>query len=294
MEPTAAVSPPDHGVERHVPDEPHGDDRGQHSRRHHQVAAPLGRVQGREDGANLQADENEREDVQREHHRVPDRVGLETVAGRHARRRRPGRKRRVAHHRQHARQPDVLGENPHAERADELQDDRRRHVLHPVHEFQGDPAECRADDDAADDRQQEHRGHGGDREAVGQGRAHGQPVDEKRARVVQQALAFEDGQEAMRRAQRTQHRRGGDRVRGRHDRPENDCGGPRQTRNEGAGHDRHGDRRERHGEHHQPGHRQPVVLEIPERSVEGRVEQHWRHEERQRQLRRDGERPGAR
>ena len=52
----------------------------------------------------------------------------------------------------------MFGEDPHAERADELKNDGGRHVLHTIHHLQREPPERRADDHAAGDREQERRG----------------------------------------------------------------------------------------------------------------------------------------
>ena len=106
----------------------------------------------------------------------------------------------------------MFGEHPHAERGDELKNDGGRHVLHTIHHPQGEPPERRTDDHAAGHREQEGRGHCGDGEAIRRDGADGEAVDQERARVVQQALAFEDRQDAMRRPQRAEHGRRGDGV----------------------------------------------------------------------------------
>ena len=88
----------------------------------------------------------------------------------------------------------------------------RRDVLHAIHQLQGEPPERRTDDDAAGDREQKRRGNGADGEAVCRHGADGQAVDQERARVIQQALAFEDGQDAMRRSQLAEHGGCGDGI----------------------------------------------------------------------------------
>ena len=97
------------------------------------ISPPIRCFQALEDRANLQADEDEREDVQREHDRLPH--GIRRYAGPcgDSLRRRPRDRDGVAHHRQHAGEPELLGEDPHAERADELENDGGRHVLHTIH-----------------------------------------------------------------------------------------------------------------------------------------------------------------
>ena len=61
-----------------------------------------------------------------------------------------------------------------------------------------------------------------------------------------------------------------------------------------AGDDGDGDGREADREDDQAGDRRPVVPEVPRRRVVGRVEQHRRDEERQRELGQHGERRRAR
>ena len=61
-----------------------------------------------------------------------------------------------------------------------------------------------------------------------------------------------------------------------------------------AGDDGDRDGREADREHDQAGERRPVVLEISRRGVVGRIEEHGREEERQRELGRHGERRRAR
>ncbi len=71
MKPEPAVSPPDERVERHVPGEAHDDHRQQDGTSDGEVPPSLGWFQALENRPNLQADEDEREDVQREHDRLP-------------------------------------------------------------------------------------------------------------------------------------------------------------------------------------------------------------------------------
>ena len=106
----------------------------------------------------------------------------------------------------------MLGEQPHAEGRDELKNDGGRDVLHTIHQLQGEPPERRTGHDAAGDREQKRRGDGADGEAVRGDGADGQAVDQECARVVQQALAFEDRQDAMRRPQLAEHGGCGDGV----------------------------------------------------------------------------------
>ena len=112
-----------------------------------------------------------------------------------------GDRDRVGHHRQDAGKPDLLGEDPDAECGDELEDDRRRHVLDTIeHRNASHPSagptmilpatpSRNAGRDVSDGKLV--RGDGSDRE----------PIDQQRGRIVEQALAFENRQDAMRRLQ---------------------------------------------------------------------------------------------
>ena len=115
----------------------------------------------------------------------------------------------VAHHREHTRQADPVRQDPDPERGDELKNDRRRHVLHTVDHPQREPPERRTDDDAAGHREQERRRNRADGKAMGSNGADREAINQQRAGVVQQALALEDRQDAMRWTQLAQHGGGG-------------------------------------------------------------------------------------
>ena len=184
----------------------------------------------------------------------------------------------------------MFGENPDAERADELKDDRRRHVLHTIHHPQRDPPERRADYDAAGDREQERRGNCREGEAVRGCGSDGQAVDQKRTGVVQQAFAFEDREYAMRRSQLPEHGGRGDGV-GRSDYgAERNRRGPWHPGYECVGDEGDSGGRESNREDDQAGHGRPVIPEVPERCVVRRVEQDRCDEKRQRELGRKRER----
>ena len=156
-----------------------------------------------------------------------------------------------------------------------------------------EPPERRTDDHAADHREQEGWRNRADGKAVGRDGSHGEAIDQQRAGVVQQALAFEDGQDAMRRSQLTQHGRCRRGVGRRDDGAERNRRGPRHGGHQRARHHGDGDGGEAHGDHDQTGDRRPVVPEVSRRCVVRRVEQDGRHEERQGELGRDGERRRA-
>ena len=120
---------------------------------------------------------------------------------------------------------------------DELKNDGGRHVLHAIHQLQGEPPERRADDHAAGHREEEGRRNAADGEAVGRDGADGEAVDQQRARVVQQAFAFEDRQEAMGRPQLAEHGRCGDGVGRSDDGAERNRRRPRHRRDERVGDD---------------------------------------------------------
>ena len=111
-----------------------------------------------------------------------------------------------------------------------------------------------------------------------------EPVDQERAGVVEEALALEDDEQPVRRAELPEHRGRGRRVGRRDDGAERDGGGPRQLGHQPPG--RHRDRRhgERHGDERQARDRTPILPQVPGRGVERRVEQHRRHEQCEREL----------
>ena len=133
-----------------------------------------------------------------EDHGLPDREDRHPHARRHREPPRAGDGHREGHQRQDARQADRLGRDPNAEGDGELHDRRRSArraavVSERHHEPSATPATRLPKADEQEDRRDVatpsgpgHRGH--DR----------QPVDEQRAGVVQQALAFEDLQQLVR------------------------------------------------------------------------------------------------
>ena len=169
-----------------------------------------------------------------------------------------------------------------------------RHVLHACQHLEHQPAKCRPHDDAAGDGEQERRGDGSQGERLRRRGSHGEAIDEERARVVQQALAFEDGEDAVRRPQLAKHRGRGRSVWRRHHRAEDDGRRPRHLWQQAADDDGHGSRRQAHRAHDQARDRRPVVAQVSQRRVECRIEEHRRDEDRQRQFRRHRERRHAR
>ena len=115
-------------------------------------------------------------------------------------------------------------------------------------------------------------------------RADGDAIDQQRAGVVEQALAFEDLQHAIGQLDLAQDRDRGGRIRRRDDGAERDRGGPRHVRQQPVRHKRDRSRGQADGDDDQGRDRHPVVAEIAQGGVEGGVEQHRRDEQRQRQI----------
>ena len=132
------------------------------------------------------------------------------------------------------------------------------------------------------------------RSPTGRHRADGEAVDQQRARVVQQALAFQDAQQALRRTQRAQHRGRGHRVGRGDDGTQRDGCSPGQARHEDVGDDGHRSRREAHRDDHQADERHPVVAKIPQRRVIAGIDQDGRHEKGQHQIGRKAQRSAHR
>jgi hypothetical protein len=192
--------------------------------------------------------------------------------------------------RQHAGEADRLGENPHRERGDELKNDGGGHVLDAGQQPQRDPAERRTGDDTADHREEKCGRDGGGGEAAGRDGTDGEPVNEQRARVIQQALAFEDRKDAVRRTQVSKDGGCGDGIRRCDDRTEDDRRRPWHFRDEGPRHNRDGNCCQPNRDNHQACHRRPVVSEIAERGVKSGIEQHGGDEEGEREFGRQRER----
>ena len=177
------------------------DDHGhEHRAGDEEVSASKSRLDAVEDGTNLQTDEDEGEDVQHEHRRLPHRVRRDSDSRRCSLRRAPRHCHGVTHHRQDGRQASSIGEDPHAEGARELEDDRGRHVLYVTDQAQEQPAECWPHDHTAGDGEHERWRDSLNGEAVRRYCAYRESIEQQCACVVQQALALEDCQNALRRS----------------------------------------------------------------------------------------------
>ncbi len=184
----------------------------------------------------------------------------------------------------------MFGEYPDAKRGDELQNNGGRHVPNTIHHLQGDPPERRACHHAAGDREQKGRRNCTGRKTVCGNGSDSEAVDQECGRVVQQAFAFEDRQDAMRRSQWAKHGRCGDGVGWRDNGAERNRRSPWQRRDQCANDNSNGDGRESNRDNDQARDRRPVVPEVPERRVIRRIEQYGGDEERQRELGRERDR----
>ena len=204
--------------------------------------------------------------------------------------RRPRHGNRVAHHGEHTGQTDPVGQYPDPEGADELKNDRGRHVTHTVGQPQHEPPERRADNHAADHSEQEGWRNRSDGEPVGGDGSDSEAINQQRAGVIQKTLAFEDCQQAMRRSQVAEHGRCRRGVGWCDDGAQRNRRRPRHGGHQRARHHGDGDSREAHGDNDQTRDRCPVVPEVSRRCVIRRVEQYGCHEQRQRELGQHGER----
>ena len=102
-----------------------------------------------DDRPQLQADEDEGKDVQDEHHHLPHGVGRNAQPSRHARRGAAGGDDRVSHDGDDAGEPEPLGEDPDAERGEELDDDRGCDVAYPSDEEEREARQGSSDKHAA-------------------------------------------------------------------------------------------------------------------------------------------------
>ncbi len=276
---------PHQGVVGHHPDQACENDCHEHRSGHHGIVEAVVIVHALPDRAQLHADQHEGEHVEQEDHGFPHRVGGDAQPRRGARGRGAGDGDGVGHDRQDAGEPEMLGDNPHREGAGELHDDRTRHVGDPCAEQHRELGEEVTRNEAAEQRQCDCGGEGLPAEMPGHGDADGDAIDQERAGIVEQAFALQDFQDAIGQFHRAQDRGGRCGVRRRDDGPEHDRRRPRQVRHQPVRD--HGDAGGRHAnsDKHQGGDRQPVVPEIAQRGVIGRVEQHRRNEQRQRQFR---------
>jgi len=114
---------------------------------------------------------------------------------------------------------------------------------------------------------------------------HGEAVDKKRRGIVEQALTFENHDHAMRNMQLAKYGRRRGRIRWRDDGAERDGRGPGHVGNQRVHEQGHGKRGDADSDDDQGKHGNPEALQIAQRGIESRIEQHRRHEQRERELR---------
>ena len=166
--------------------------------------------------------------------------------------------------------------------------------MRSIEHLQGQPAQCRAGDDAAHDGQQERRRDVGGGEAPGCCSPDREPEDQKRGGIVQQAFAAENRQNPMGWPELAKHRRRGHGIRRCHDGAEREGRCPRHFRDQHTRDGRDRGRRQGDGDNDQAGDLAPVVFEVANGGVVRCVEQHGCDEQRQREFRRQCERGGCR
>ena len=199
--------PPGDRVVDHHPGDPHQDHRQEDHGRDGAIAHARAGLETLPNGADLQADEHEGEHVEQEDGGIPDGVGRQPKPRRCALRRPPRDRDRKTHHRENAREAEPVGQDPDAEREDELENDGSGHVLNVLREPQDEPCQHGPRDDAPDDDQEKRGRQSPHRERVHRDGSDRHAVDQQGARVVQKAFAFEDRQDAMGRPELPQDRR---------------------------------------------------------------------------------------
>ena len=276
------MRPADGRVGQH-PEDPHDDDRCAHGDRGDRVRVCLRPIEVLENRLDLQAHQDEREHVEHEDHDVPDGVRGEAQPRRHRRDRPLRDENGVDDERDDSRQTEPLGGEPHGERRHELDDDRRRRVVHTVDDEGRQASENGPESDAAHGGEREHRHRAPPRELPGHRRGHREPVDEQRAGIVEEALALDDDEHPVRRMDLAQHRACGRRIRGRHDGAEGDRRWPGQRGDDPPGHHGDGGDREPHGDQREARDGAPVSLQVTRGRVVSSVEQDGRHEQGERE-----------
>ena len=175
-----------------------------------------------ENRADLQADEDEGQDVQHEDDRLPHGVGGNTDPRGRALGRRSRHGDGEAHHRQHPGKTE--SDQRRSRRRTCWRTEERSRSVRAAHDrsIQEEPRKRRTHDDAAGHREKEGWRNRCDGEAVCCHRPDREPIDQERARIIEEAFSFEDRQEAMGRSQLTEYGSGSGGVGWRDDRAERD------------------------------------------------------------------------
>ena len=179
----------------------------------------------------------------------------------------------------------MLGDDPHHERAGELRDDGARRLGDAACDQRPGSRKQKSGDQASEQRQRNGWHELVHLHVLGGDQADRDAVDQQRAGVVEQAFAFENLLDAVRQIDLAQDRGGRRSVGRRDDGAERDRNRPwhvraKPVRDDGDGAGRHPDR-----DQNERRYRQPVVSEVAQRGIESRIQQHRRHEQRQRQFR---------
>jgi hypothetical protein len=154
-------------------------------------------------------------------------------------------------------------------------------VLHTFQQPEDDPPERRAYYQAAGHCKYESRRNSPDGETVRRHGSKGEAKDQECSGIIQQALAFENRENAMRRPQGPEHCSGRHRVGRGDDRTERNCRWPWHRWYERPGDDGNSGGRKSDRKDDQTGYRHPIVSEVSERRVISRIEQYGRDKERQ-------------
>src|SRR5262249_23523186 len=134
---------------QHDPRDPYEDDGDHHCDGTDCIQLPVGTTHARHDHPQLQTDEDECEHVQDEYDSFPNRVRGEPVPRVDPARCELADGHRMADERNDGGQAQVIGQQPDAERAHELQDDGHLNIAYVDSEPQVQPRECYTDDDTA-------------------------------------------------------------------------------------------------------------------------------------------------
>ena len=208
-------------------------DHGRRARRRRPGNIPAARriVEPFPDRPQLQADQHERQHVEHEDRGLPHRIGRHPQPRRRARRCGARERDGIDDDGQDAGQADMLGHDPDPEGAGELHDDRARRIRDRAASTRSKagrtgsrrrrlPTTASAIERGILAPCEDRTCHGADRDAV----------DQQRAGVVEQALAFEDREHAVGQLDLAQDRGCGRRIGRRDDGAERDRGRPRACR----------------------------------------------------------------
>ena len=267
--------------EREHPGEPDQDHRRAHPRRRQRELARRPAVELVEHVRDLEPDEREERRVEDERQDRPEGLAVQTGLGVRELGRVPAHVEADRDRGEHRRDPERLRRQVREVRGEERDRDLRRRVVEALAHLTHDVADPQPDRDPADRVEDELRARLPERERAGDRRDDRGPVEDERARVVQEALALDHGDQAARDAEAAPDRGGGDRVGGRDDRAEHERRRPRQVvdepvRDGGDTDHRRGDEPDR-----EQGDGPEVRAQVAHRGEEGRRVEQRRQEAEQ-------------